>query len=756
MRRVLQTLPKDLNETYDRILQNIPQTRIHNAIKLLQLLIHSKRPMLLGEVVDAVATNPDDEWPFTFENRIDPLDAIMGYCPSFLRITTTYVEKGYLGDSGQDEEDERLADSDIEVRLTIQIAHFSVQEYLLLDRKENPYRGSFEKQSANATITQLCLAYLWTVPVEEAEEASEIGHSIPRFPFFEYATIYWPGHAMIAGESEESTFKWICEFFTNDRAIQHWKRPSLPRQIDCQLSTWALYHASLYGLVRSVEHLLEAGADANDYIVGHGTALQSACRSGSIESVRLMVNHGTDLDPIDRRRNALHDAASHGHAEILLLMLENGAQVNATDGRSETALQKASAQGHTEAVQVLLEYGAQVNATGDYSGTALQEACARGHVEVVQLLLERHAQVNATGEFGTALVLALETSDRSSSQFYELRIAKIVGMLLDHGADVNISGNGCPPALLTACAGKRIDRGIVQLLLDHSADPNLVWGYYGTALCAAAYHGHVEVMQVLLDNGADPNVVGGDCGSALCAASSNGDPAVVEMLLQAGADVNALVGEYGTALCAAAYHGHVGVMQLLLDNGADLNAQEDYYGEVLSAATQCGYSEVVKMLLQRGANADFADRKYGEALNIAAQHGHVETLRLLLDNGVDPNAFMGRCGFALCAASRHDSIEMVEALLRKGADINATGGKYDCALRAAAWYGHVEVLRVLLDNGAVSDTQGRPYRRALQDAIEEGHQEIARIVFGEGAQKQLAITQASCDLRLKVRYDHNR
>jgi ankyrin repeat protein len=99
---------------------------------------------------------------------------------------------------------------------------------------------------------------------------------------------------------------------------------------------------------------------------------------------------------------------------------------------------------------------------------------------------------------------------------------------------------------------------------------------------------------------------------------------------------------------------------------------------------------------------------------------------------------------------------MVEALLRKGADINATGGRYDCALRAAAWYGHVEVLRVLLDNGAVSDTQGRPYRRALQDAIEEGHQEIARIVFGEGAQKQLAITQASCDLRLKVRYDHNR
>jgi ankyrin repeat protein len=675
-RQVLKTLPKDLNETYDRVLRNIPPTRVGNAIKLLQLLLFSTERIGLTAIVDAVATNPDEEPSFTFQDRIDPARAIVGYCSSFLKIA---------GPSAK-----WLPIYDPDGEFYVQLAHFSVQEYLLLDREENPYRRSFGEQSANATITQLCLAYLWTAAeAEQAEEAEEYGHSIPGFPFAEYAARNWLDHARIAGDSEESTFKWICKSFTNDRFAGCWWRQG-EDVLEDHLANPALYHASFHGLYRSVEHLLEAGADANCYTFEYGTALQGACESGSIESVRLLMDHGADLNPAYGGRNALHEAAYYGHVEIVLLLLESGALVDATD---------------------------------DESATALQEACEHGRIEVVQLLLEHGAAVNLIGQLGTALDQIILQLRHSSSHEHDLHFTKILRMLLDRGADVNISGNGYEPALLLACTRQRVDKGTVQLLLDH---------------------------------GADPNAAGVQYGNALCAASGLGDLVVVEMLLQAGADVNAVVGQYGTALCAAACYGHVGVMQLLLDNGADLNAQEDCYGEALSAASQSGHTEVVKMLLQRGSDVDIADGKYGEALNVAAHHGHVETLRLLLDNGVDPNAFMGRCGFALCAASRHDSIEMVEALLRKGADINATGGKYDCALCAAACYGHVEVLRVLLENGAISNTHERSYSLALQDAMKKGHEEIARILFEEGAQKQLAITKANCSLRLKVRYDHNR
>jgi ankyrin repeat protein len=539
MRKVLQTLPKDLNETYDRIIQNIPQTRIHNAIKLLQLLIHAKTPMLLGEVVDAVATNPDDEWPFIFENRVDPVDAIMGYCPSFLRITTTYAEKGYLSDSGEDEEneeDEKLAESNTEVRLTIQIAHFSVQEYLLLDREENPYRRSFEEQSANATITQLCLAYLWTVA--EAEEAVEVEHSIPEFPFAEYAAQSWLYHASIAGDSQGSTFNWICKSFTHDRFAGCWWRLNYGHE--CQSSILALYRASAYGLHRSVEHLLEAGADPNDYTESYRTALQCACGSGSIEIVRLLIDHGADLNPADGGRNALHVAAYNGHGEILLLLVDSGAQVNATDV---------------------------------WFATSLQEACERGYVEVVQVLLERGADVNLMDLSGTALHYTIFGLRRSSLQVYDLHFAKIVRMLLDHGADVNTSRNARGCALLSACEGKHIDRGVVQLLLDH---------------------------------GADPNVAGGEYGNALCTACRLGDLAVVEMLLQAGADVNAVGGPFYCALCIAAIFGQVEVLRVLLEKGAISNTRGWPYRYALEDALLRGKVDTAEVLFERQASSQLA------------------------------------------------------------------------------------------------------------------------------------------------------
>jgi hypothetical protein len=149
VRQVLRTLPQDLNETYDRILESIPHTRVHNAIKLLQLLVFSKRPLLLKEVVDAVSTEPDVDPPFAFENRIDPPRAIMGYCPSLVRITITH-QRGY--DDGSEDEYGAWSEDENETRITVQLAHFSVQEYLLLDRKENPYHKSFADQVANARI----------------------------------------------------------------------------------------------------------------------------------------------------------------------------------------------------------------------------------------------------------------------------------------------------------------------------------------------------------------------------------------------------------------------------------------------------------------------------------------------------------------------------------------------------------------------------------------------------------------------------
>jgi len=68
--------------------------------------------------------------------------------------------------------------------------------------------------------------------------------------------------------------------------------------------------------------------------------------------------------------------------------------------------------------------------------------------------------------------------------------------------------------LHAAC--RQEDAGVViKLLLDHGADPNALGGKYGTALQAAAVHGHLENVKLLLECGADPAIEGGKYGNPL-------------------------------------------------------------------------------------------------------------------------------------------------------------------------------------------------------------------------------------------------
>jgi ankyrin repeat protein len=59
------------------------------------------------------------------------------------------------------------------------------------------------------------------------------------------------------------------------------------------------------------------------------------------------------------------------------------------------AIQAASIEGHEQIVKLLLNQGADVNAQGGLFGNALQAALEGGHEQIVKLLLNRGADVNA-------------------------------------------------------------------------------------------------------------------------------------------------------------------------------------------------------------------------------------------------------------------------------------------------------------------------------------------------------------------------
>ncbi|EMD34292.1 hypothetical protein CERSUDRAFT_140685 [Gelatoporia subvermispora B] len=113
-------------------------------------------------------------------------------------------------------------------------------------------------------------------------------------------------------------------------------------------------------------------------------------------------------------------------------------------GRYGTALQTATTGRHLQLVRLLIDHGANVNAESGEFGTALVAACAGGYDDIARLLVKKGADVKARDSGGrTALQIAMDEDNfpdfiHFDSQYDEVRAGRrtIAALLREHGADV--------------------------------------------------------------------------------------------------------------------------------------------------------------------------------------------------------------------------------------------------------------------------------------------------------------------------------
>jgi hypothetical protein len=141
--RQLNNLPKTLDETYDRILNDLDTFERQEAERLLSLICFAKRPLTLSELIDALAIHFQDldEGAFDPSYRVKDFLAVLDFCPGLITL----------------QEKRRINAPQWRNGPVVTLSHFSVEQYL----RPSPSSWRFGTCStAHALIARTCLRYL--------------------------------------------------------------------------------------------------------------------------------------------------------------------------------------------------------------------------------------------------------------------------------------------------------------------------------------------------------------------------------------------------------------------------------------------------------------------------------------------------------------------------------------------------------------------------------------------------------------------
>jgi ankyrin repeat protein len=326
----------------------------------------------------------------------------------------------------------------------------------------------------------------------------------------------------------------------------------------------ALMMAARTGNTDAIGVLIKAGAHVNEKESWGGTTpLMWAVSEGHAAAVRLLIDAGADVNarshyvaaangrgfegrtPVANTADAKPEefasgwltplmlAAREGHLDTARILVGAGADVDATAGDGKTALSIAIFNGNYELASFLVDQNADVNKADAQRFTPLFWAVDRRNMEtapnfpwmvtadpmpLIRQLLDAGADPNALVD-NTPRGRMREGSPRIVFATVLMRAAfaadlELVQLLLDWGADPTIvSRDG--ETMLSAAAGLAFIHGyhrgkspeqrlqVVKLFVGLGNDVNQPDDYGITPLMAAANDGNIGVIRYLIDAGAD-------------------------------------------------------------------------------------------------------------------------------------------------------------------------------------------------------------------------------------------------------------
>jgi len=178
-----------------------------------------------------------------------------------------------------------------------------------------------------------------------------------------------------------------------EQLLQKGVNPDSRDELGMPALFWALPHPKLVSL------LLDNGADVNaaHVLIGNHSrsttpALLDAILRGHTESARLLVERGADIEATINTggiyATALLEATRCRNKEIMELLLDKGARIDEQDHTGASSLIRAARDGEIPLLQLLIERGAALDLTDNTGYTAEDIARREGHAEAAEMLCQ--------------------------------------------------------------------------------------------------------------------------------------------------------------------------------------------------------------------------------------------------------------------------------------------------------------------------------------------------------------------------------
>ena len=476
IRQALRNLPKDLSETFSRILNRSREIGEPYQKRILELVTAARRPLTAEELREALSVVPGDA-TWNPAKALNDVFSVLTCCGSLLI---------------NDEE-----------HFTIQFVHHSVKQFLLNGGKAS--EAAITTHSANRTMSEIVLTYLnyniFDTQLSTVHSSQVVNQSpMPKIV-----------HSALGSSSTVSN---LALQLLKSRKQPNFDVNKVFRETrEKALGTNSIHqhHFRSYTRLYWAQHIL----DLSDLDPVMYRLLLRLCRGKVVDT------NATD----EFGRTLLSLAARIGNEIVVRALLESGmAEVESKDKSGQTPLSWAAMYGHKAVVKLLLETGkVDVESKDMYGRTPLSEAASKagnGYEAVVKLLLETgRADVESKDNYGqTPLSWAAKNGHKA-----------VVKLLLETGkVDVESKDkNGQTPLSWAARYGRE---AVVKLLVeigkvDVESKDSEGW----TPLSWAATNGHKAVVKLLLETG---KVDAGSEGNrtALWYAKENGHKGIVTLL----------------------------------------------------------------------------------------------------------------------------------------------------------------------------------------------------------------------------------